>query len=333
MPVTIKDVAKEAGVSPATVSRVLSQQTNFYGPKTAKKVQEALKKLGYQKNMLAENLVKRQSNVIAVIVSTVQTNFANQIIQGITKEAKKSQYDVIFAYAPTTDHLEQERITRMLVSRQVSGILLVSVVLNNETLSIIEHADIPYTFVSIKPDNIHQTVSSDDEDIGYQATKYLLSKGHTNIGLAGLSENHYTGKRRTQGYRKALLEYNIDPQEDWIFPGDYSYDSGYKALTYYQEKNNITAVITASDTCAIGILNCATDYQLNIPKDLSLISIDGTYLCQIVRPKITSITQDFETMGKDSVQTIIHIIKDKQRPTNDKIIPCRLDVRDSVQSI
>lgn len=127
MVVTIKDVAREAGVSPATVSRVLSKQTNFYGPKTELKVRQAVEKLGYQKNMLAENLVKKGNNVIAVVISSVKTNFSDQIIHGINYQARLNNNDVIYAYASSIGDEEQERVLRMMVSRRVSGIILVSV--------------------------------------------------------------------------------------------------------------------------------------------------------------------------------------------------------------
>lgn len=333
MVVTIKDVAKEAGVSPGTVSRVLSGQKKFYGLKAEAKVLEAAAKLGYQKNILASNLVKKKNNVIAVVISSVQTNFADSIIRGINKVASENSFDVIYTYTTSLDEGNQPHVIDMLTSRRVSGIVLASVILDKESITKIERADIPYTFVSITPENETRTISSDDVDIGYQATKYLINQGHRRIGLAGLDNQYYTGKRRFEGYKKALKEINVSPKKEWLFPGDYSYESGYDALKYYKKIQNVTAVITASDTCAVGMLNSATDNGVRIPEELSILSIDGTNLCEIARPRLTSVSQNFEEMGQQGILALIDMIKFKSTEISRKVIDVKIDERDSVKRI
>lgn len=191
--------------------------------------------------------------------------------------------------------------------------------LNEKNRKMIENADIPYVFVSINFDKQHETVSSNDEEIGYIATKYLITQGHTNIGLAGLDNNFYAGKLRTKGYHKALKEANIIPKDEWLYLGDYSYEAGYEALKFYQNYQKITAVVTASDACAVGMLNAATDYGVSVPNDLSIVSIDETNLCEIARPKLTSVIQNFELMGKIGVDSIVKKIKHKNSPNNNLI--------------
>ena len=277
--------------------------------------------------------MKKKNNVIAVVISSVQTNFADSIIRGINKVASENSFDVIYTYTTSLDEGNQPHVIDMLTSRRVSGIVLVSVILDKESITKIERADIPYTFVSITPENETRTISSDDVDIGYQATKYLINQGHRRIGLAGLDNQYYTGKRRFEGYKKALKEINVSPKKEWLFPGDYSYESGYDALKYYKKIQNVTAVITASDTCAVGMLNSATDNGVRIPEELSILSIDGTNLCEIARPRLTSVSQNFEEMGQQGILALIDMIKFKSTEISRKVIDVKIDERDSVKRI
>lgn len=146
MAATIKDIAKLAGVSPATVSRVLANKTAFFSADTAAKVQTAATTLGYQKNTAAAELVTQQSHVIAAIVNSTKTNFANHIIEGIQDAAYRQGLNVIILYAGDADPEQQRRALTTVIERPVRGILLLSVDLSADNLTYLQAAQIPYCF-------------------------------------------------------------------------------------------------------------------------------------------------------------------------------------------
>lgn len=306
MGITIKDIAKLAGVSPATVSRVLANQSDFYSEKTAKKVRQAAKKLGYQKNTNAVELVTQKSHVLAVIISTIQTNAADQIINGIQETAIKKNLDVIILYAGEKNADLQKRALETVIERSVMGILLVAIDLDPQNDQLLKSANIPFLFLSIGfLKNRFPFISSDDFQVGYQATDFLLRKGHTKIGFAAADPETVIGQLRLAGYWKALSDHHITPQLNWVYDGEFTYDDGLAAMAHYIKKTALTAAVASSDLAAIGMLNQAQSQGLRIPEDFAVISIDGTFLCSIMRPQITSVTQSFHEMGVKGVETIV----------------------------
>ncbi len=306
MAVTIKDIAKQAGVSTATVSRVLSGQTAFYSEKTAKKVKKTAKKLGYQKNTAAVELVTRRSKVIAVILSSTKSNFSDQIINGIQQEARRHDLNVIIVFAGENDSQMERKALETVIERSVMGILLVAVNLNPANEDLLLNANIPFLFLSITIKNRGLPfITSDDFQIGYQATKYLIDKGHSKIGFAAADLDSVTGQLRLDGYRHALADNGLPLNSGWVLGGDFAYEDGVNAMKQYGREPEVTAVIASSDLAAIGVMNQARDYGLKIPADLAVMSIDGTKLCGIVRPQLTSVTQEFLEMGVRGMQQII----------------------------
>jgi LacI family transcriptional regulator len=307
MAATIKDIAKKAGVSPATVSRVLSNQTAFYSEKTAKKVKKAAKELGYQRNTTAVELVTQRSKVIAVIVSSTQTNFSDQIIDGIQQVANQNNLNVIILYAGEKDTQMQRKALETVIERSVMGILLIAVDLDPSNEELLTSANIPYLFLSITLKNRELPfITSDDFQIGYQATHYLIQKGHSRIGLVAADLESVTGHLRLEGYNQAMHDHGLVIQPEWVCDGDFAYEDGVVAMKQYGHNPPVTAVVASSDLAAIGVMNQAQEFGLKIPDDLAVISVDGTKLCQIVRPQITSVTQAFFEMGVRGMNRLIN---------------------------
>lgn len=302
MTATIKDIAKKIGVAPSTVSRVLSNKPGV-GSATAERIRKVAKELGYKKNRAAVELVKQQSNVIAAVVSSVKTSFSGQIIDGIQAEAEKNGLNLIIIYSHSADPVEQKKALLTVIERPIKGILLLSIALSADNLTLLKDSQIPYCFLSISLDKkIQPFISSDDWQIGNQATKFLLARGHRKIGLAAIDKYPYTGRLRLAGYRQALKEAGIDPQEQWVELGDYSYAAGKLAMIHYGANTELTAIVAGSDAAAIGVLNQARILGLRVPADLSILSIDGTEMCEMVQPQLTSVSQSFYQMGVQGVK-------------------------------
>jgi Transcriptional regulators len=325
MAATIKDIARLAGVSTATVSRVLSHKGR-YSEKTETKIRKIAQQLGYRKNQNATELVTRQSSVLGVIVSATQTNFSDAIIKGIETEAQKHDLSVIILYAGENNEQLQHQAIQTVLERRISGILLLSLELNSANMDLLKESGVPFLFLSIAfKDRTIPFISSDDFDIGYHATRFLIEQGHRRIGFAGANiTQSFTGVQRLLGYQKAMAETQLNWLPDWIQSGDYSYQSGEAAMKKFGRHTDLSAIIGASDLAAIGVLNQAQEFGLRIPDDLSVLSIDGTDLCTIVRPKLTSMTQSFYEMGVRGVQEL------SQNNLVSAFIDTRLSVRDSV---
>ncbi|WP_439424994.1 LacI family DNA-binding transcriptional regulator [Oenococcus alcoholitolerans] len=305
MAVTIKDIAKVSGFSLSTVSRVLSGHSEFYSEKTAKKIKKIAHDLNYQKNASAVELVTKKSKVIAVIISSTKTNFSNEIIDGIEDQASMNDCNVIILYAGESDPVRQRKALQTVIERSVMGILLVAVDLNIENTKYLSMSNIPYLFISISfAENKFPFISSNNFDIAYHATKYLIEKKHKRIALVALDLSSYTGKLRLEGYEKAMSDYNLPINYDFIYNGNFTYDDGEMAMKKIGNKKDVTAVIASSDLSAMGVINQAEEMNLEIPNDLSVVSLDGTNLCNMFRPTITSFSQSFYQMGVEGVKKI-----------------------------
>lgn len=329
---TIKDIAKLARVSTATVSRVLADKTSFYTEETAIKVRKAAEELGYQKNTAAMELVTKKSNVIAVIVESTKSNFSNQIITGIQTIAYKQNLNVIILYAGINSSELQRKSLQTVIERSVMGILLLAINLSFDNLNLLKNSRIPFFFLAVSfQKGTIPFISSDDFQIGYQATKYLISQGHKKIGFAGADfDISYTGKLRLLGYQQALKENNLPSDKNWIKLGNYSYEAGLQAMKDYGKKNAISAIIANSDLVAIGIINQAAAFGLSIPSDISVISVDGTDFCSIFRPQITSVSQSFYEMGVLGTE---YLLNQRDNSVEKRFTPIEIKQRDSVKCL
>ncbi|EEI71691.1 LacI family DNA-binding transcriptional regulator [Lentilactobacillus hilgardii] len=310
MGVTIKDIAKEANVSIASVSRILSGKSGFNSKKTIKKVKDIAKKMGYRKNTAAVELVTQSSKVLAVIVSATKTNFANQIINGIHEEAYKHGLNVIIIYAGENDPQRQFEAVRTVIERSVRGILLLALDLSDESYNLLKEAGTPYIFLSISNNRGFPFIASDDYLIGYQSTKYLIDKGHQNIALTGLETTSYVGKKRIKGYLDALNEDGIIPKPEWVIDGSFTYEDGVNTLKSLGKSSEITGIVACSDFVGLGLINQASAWGIKVPDELSIISVDGTEVCELVRPNLTSVTQSFYEMGTLGVRYLIESNQD-----------------------
>lgn len=324
---TIKDIAQRANVSTATVSRVLAKKEKSYRPETAAKIEAIAKELGYKKNIAAAELAAHSSKLIAVILNNTQTNFSNDIIAAIQAETDKAGYQMFILYAGNHDSRLLNQAISVALERHVAGILLVATSLDEQAAMTLRETSTPCRLVSVYDENDpkytgFKFISSDNEKIGYLATNYLIDHGHQRIGLAGIDRSS-TGEQRLRGYQQAMCEHGLAPHRDWVVYGDYSFGPQQNILKGLASKK-LDAIITASDMVAVGLIKEARLLNIRIPEDLSLVSIDGTFLCDITIPTITSVTQDFYQMGVLAVRSLL---KDQ----NSQFVPVHITARNSVR--
>lgn len=323
MKATIKDVAKAAKVSTATVSRVLANKKGTYREETAIAVRKAAQQLGYRRNVSAAQLAANESTTIGVIINDTQTNFWQEVLDGIQEAIAEQHRDSIIFYAGNNEPVKLTAAINAALARPIAGLLLVAAKADNDQRRLLDEAGLPYRFVSIYGTTDRFT-SSNNVIIGKLAAQYLVDHGHRRIGIVGIDRST-TGRQRLLGYQKVMTAANLVVEPGWVQYGDYSFANGQQLFSQIADQH-LTAVIAASDMTAAGIIKAARKAGWALPHDLSIISIDGTFICDVTAPQLTSVSQDFHLMGKRSVANLL----DDDDPV---FIPVKIVERESVQQL
>ncbi|KPU26922.1 LacI family transcriptional regulator [Caloranaerobacter sp. TR13] len=333
MKITIKDVAKKANVSVATVSRILNN-LGGYSEETKEKVLKVIDEIGYQRNEIARGLITKSTNTIGVLVPNVSTNFYAEILNGIEDTAHKNGYSVVVCNTGiggkrTLAYLD------VLSSRQVDGIVITSLTPKEEYEKAIISTRIPSILVSTMSFRYQLPfIRVDDKLAAYSATKYLIEKGHRKIAMiAGNEDDPIAGIPRVEGYMQALRDYNVAIDKELIRHGDFSYESGIKCMRgLLEDKKDFTAVFAASDDMAIGALYVAYKNGISIPDELSVVGYDNTMTARMSIPPLTTLAQPLYEMGKRAVSSLLKKIS-KGESIESIIMPHKIIERDTVKSI
>ncbi|KWX87265.1 LacI family transcriptional regulator [Paenibacillus riograndensis] len=307
---TIKDVAQKANVSIATVSRVLNNLTG-YSDKTKQKVNQAIKELGYQPNAIARGLINKRTQTIGVMFPKVSSAFSSDLLHGIDEFAHDSNYSVVVCNTDN-DGKRTMKYLQLLREKQVDGIIFSSEVLSKEYYEVLESMKIPVVLVSSQTDFAKVPyVKVDDYQAVYDAIQFLISKGHRKIAMiSGTKGDPIAGTPRVQGYRKALEANGIAFDSSRLVYGDFSFESGSRAMeALWRKAGEVTAVCAASDGMAIGALSAALKHGLNVPEDISIMGYDDLKPAQMVTPPLTTVRQPLYEMGKIASEKLIGMIE------------------------
>lgn len=330
---TIKDVAQKANVSIATVSRVLNNLTG-YSDKTKQKVNQAIKELGYQPNAIARGLINKRTQTIGVMFPKVSSAFSSDLLHGIDEYAHDSNYSVVVCNTDN-DGKRTMKYLQLLREKQVDGIIFSSEVLNKEYYEVLESMKIPVVLVSSKTDFAKVPyVKVDDYQAVYDAIQFLIAKGHRKIAMiSGTKGDPIAGTPRVQGYRKALEASGIAFDSSLLVYGDFSFESGGRAMEAILRKaGEATAVFAASDEMAIGALSAALKHGLNVPEDISIMGYDDLKPAQMVTPPLTTVRQPLYEMGKIASEKLIRMIETGEIAAN-KIIAHSIVERQTVRTL
>ncbi|WP_321185838.1 substrate-binding domain-containing protein [Paenibacillus sp. FSL M8-0142] len=307
----MKDVAKAANVSVATVSRVL-HNLNGYSQKTKLKVLQAVEELGYHPNAIARGLVNKRTQTLGVLFPNVSSGFSSEILYGIEEAAHEKGYSVIVCNT-AEDGKRTMKYLQVLREKQVDGVVFTSELLKDEYYHQMNDMKLPVVLV-----NTHSTkysipyVKVDDRQASYQATAYLIGKGHKEIAMiAGTPWDPVAGIPRVEGYRQALTDHGIPFEDTKIAYGNFHMESGRTAMAkLLKEAPPFTALFAASDEMAIGAMGMAFEKGLRVPEDLSIIGYDDLNLAKIIFPPLTTIHQPLAEMGRLAVEKLITLIEE-----------------------
>ncbi|WP_042163372.1 LacI family DNA-binding transcriptional regulator [Paenibacillus gorillae] len=327
----IKDVAKRAGVSVTTVSRVLNGE-KYVKDDLKDRVRKAIDELGYSPSHIARSLVRNKTNLIGVIVPDITSSFYSSILSSIERYTSLNDYNLVVCNI-MEDEDKEYKYLQVFKEMRVEGIIIMHEKLNDETRELIGKLGIPIIFSSVKPvEQPFISVIINDFHAAYDAASHLIQLGHKQIAFIGGDMRDVTsGQNRYAGYIQALKDHSIEVVKEYIHFGDYKTPSGYdimKQLLACEERP--TAVFAVSDDMALGAMNCIHDHGLRVPNDISVMGFDGSQWTELVRPRLTSMEQPIQEMGKETVNVLLKLISGEQTVANaDVIFEHKLVVRES----
>jgi LacI family transcriptional regulator len=307
--VTIYDVAREAGVSMATVSRVVNNNPNVK-PQTRKKVFEAIERLGYRPNAVARGLASKKTTTVGVVIPDISNAIFAEVARGIEDIANMYHYNIILCNADKRKEKEI-RVINTLLEKQVDGLLFMGGNVTDEHMQAFQTASVPIVLCGTTTEgDVMPAVDIDHEKAAYDAVKLLIEKGHRKIGMiSGTLQDPNNGFSRYNGYKRALEEAGIDFREDMVRIGNYRYESGIDAMKYFLELGDRpTAIFAATDEMAIGAIHAAQDAGLNVPQDISVISVDNSRMASMVRPLLSTVAQPMYDIGAVSMRLLTKLM-------------------------
>lgn len=308
----IQKVAKQAGVSIATVSRVINRPSTV-APKTRLRVEKVIEQLNYEPSSLGRNLRNLESRLLLVMIPSISNPFYFDIIKGIETEALKQNYNIMLC--ETDSNPERENIYFDLVkSRMADGVISMDPTVNMEKLKEMakRHAIIQCSEYSI--DSGIPYVSIDSISAAYLAVKHLINIGHEKIALINSDKNFLYARHREKGFLKALKEHKIPVNPDYItYSGDLGFNYGQRAMRrILQLEDRPTAVFAVSDVLAIGALKEIKLKGLEVPRDIAVVGFDKIDFSNMTNPTLTTISQPMYEMGEIAARMLMDKIKGNQ---------------------
>ncbi|MBD8067661.1 LacI family DNA-binding transcriptional regulator [Bacillus sp. PS06] len=335
MTYTIKDVAKRANVSIATVSRILNNQTG-YSEKTKVKVLQAIEDLGYQPNAVARGLIKKRTQTIGIMFPSLSSLFTGKLLTGVEKIAHSKESSVIACHTVMQGKSRTLNYLQMLNEKRIDGLIFTSELLKEEYYEYIEKMNIPVVLLATESYAFPLPyVKVNDFHASYSAVQYLIKKGHKKIGMiSGDPLDPIAGKTRIQGYKQALEDYNLPFVENAIFCGTgFLYEEGKANFhSLMKQDPDITALFCASDEIAIGSISAAYELGISVPEELSIIGFDNIQIAEMSVPPLTTVAQPLEEMGETATKLLFDMLENPEQ-VESKIMPHRIIERGTVRSI
>ncbi|MFZ2539515.1 MAG: LacI family DNA-binding transcriptional regulator [Oscillospiraceae bacterium] len=305
---TIVDIAKKAGVSCATVSRVINN-TAPVKKETRARIQAVINEYNFSPNSISNGMAKIAQNTIAVVVPDITNPFFAEVIKGINTEADKHNFNTIF-YDTDENQEKEVMILKKLKTMSIKGLIISPTTdtneFNGEYLKILGNIGIPICLVDrdVKYSNF-DGVFIDNVKGAFDGTCALIDEGHRDIAIIAGPKSSKPGRDRLRGYKKAFLMNDIDINDDLIFYGDYRMESGYELTNKILNlERRPTAIFTCNNLMGLGALKSVNKHQLKIPNDIAFITFDEIEVLNILGMKISSISRPTQEMGRIAMNNL-----------------------------
>ncbi len=332
MTTTMKDVAKLAGVSLSTVSRVLND-SSLVKEKTAEKVKKAVNKLNYQVDDSARILRTQKSNLIGFIGAGMGNPFLTNVLKSVETTANEIGYNILFGDSDG-EYNQEINYLNIMRRKKIDGIIILSANIYTDLLERIKKNDIPVVFASgyINDKDI-ACVTVDNVNAAHDVIDYLIKEGHDRLGIiSGPYSDTVASEERIKGVRLAYKLNDREFNNNLVVEGEFNFDSGFTgARSLLEIDDKITAIFAFNDIMAVGAIRYLESIGKKVPEDISVIGFDDIELARYVNPKLSTVAQSALELGSSSVELLNRLIKKRDVQEKKVIIPHRLILRESTR--
>ncbi|WP_139691922.1 LacI family DNA-binding transcriptional regulator [Sporolactobacillus terrae] len=322
---TIRDVARCAGVSPATVSRVLNDK-GYVSEEKKKKIEKVITEMGFEPNQVARGLAKKTSNTLALIVSDITNPFFPELAKGAEQVALSNGYTLMLGNTKGADNKPND-YTKILMNKYIDGIIIATHDIDSQLLK--KYSNMPMAILemendvenacTIKVENVHGSVL---------ATEHLISQGCKKIAHIYGPLYDQTSKERLQGYQKVISMHS--DYEEVTIQSDFTIDGGINAVDQLLHKYpDIDGLFVGNDLMAVGVIKELNRLSIRVPDEIAVCGFDGIYLTRIVNPEITTIEQPIYKMGEIAAEKLIDRINNPHLNRECIVLDVKLRVRQS----
>lgn len=314
--VTIKDVAKKAGVSVSTVSRALNNYSDI-NLETKEQILKIAEELGYKPNIIARSLSSNKSFRLGMLVEDYEMSgmlnpLVFEMLMSFKNTATRLGYETVLL-STTSDVQKNEKLSKLFIDKQLDGMFIMGLKMTDEYYRELSQIDKPCVLFDINLNNTNVgCVGVDNTRGAFLAVEHLIKLGHKKIGFINGHKDAYVSYERLDGYFLAHNRYALNVDNTLIEYADFTDKGAEDAVERLLSKHkDLTAIFCASDIMAIGALNKLNDLGYSVPDDVSLVGFDGIYLSQCVSPKLTTIRQDTTKIGEAAANLLVNLINEQ----------------------
>jgi LacI family transcriptional regulator len=328
---TIHDVAREASVSPSTVSRVLNDSPHVK-ERVRLRVKEAIQALGYEKSRSAGTRSRKQSGIIGLVIPDLLNPFFPLLIKGIENVAKIQGYSIILCDSENDIVIEEQHVKNLL-SEGIEGLIFIAAPGQNSLIGQLLREEFPLVFLDRTIGNEKSNcVTSANEEGAHQAVKYLLSLGHRDIVYIAGPRYLSTERERYRGFRTALEEEGVSLREDLIVQGEHDWNAAYKGvMELIDSSRRFTALFASSDIMAFGAKQALEDRGFSIPEDVSVMGYDDIPFSSAI--SLTTVSQPAYEMGRNAMHLLIDLMKKRVRSPHRIVLRPSMIIRKSCKKL
>lgn len=331
MPVTIKDIAKVAGVSHTTVSRALKGHPSI-SAETTGRIRKIAQDMGYTPSAVAQSLLSQRTETIGMVITTTADPFIAQIVGGVEQVAQTAGYSVFLSSSHNNPEQEMA-VVETFQRRRVDAIIVTSSRLGSVYSSRLDQIQVPIVLINNNEEGDYlRSVASNDIRGAQEAVEHLISLGHRRIGYIGATNRPKSNRRRLEGYHTALEQAGILPDPDLVFSPIANTDIERGQLTLKLLLSvRATAVFCYNDNIAIGLLLAGRDQKITVPQQLSIVGFDDIEPALYVTPPLTTVRQPRFELGQRAMNMALDLLEGQK--VQDQLLPCKLIIRDSTTTL
>lgn len=333
--VTIKDVAKKAGVAPSTVSRVISDNPKI-SEKTKRKVRKVMEELGFHINHNARNLVQQKTKNIGIVMKnssseSLHNPFFPEVLRGISALCNEQDYSISLTTGESEDDIYRD-VVKMVHGRQVDGVIVTYAKKGDKVVPFLSENKVPFVVIGRPIDHLNEIMHVDNDNVfaTKSATEFLIKLGHKRIGYIGGELDFQLSKFRLEGFKEGIKSNGLNLLEDYIKNPKISLTR--EAVNELMNLDQPpTGLVIIDDLIALNTLNVLRERNIKVPDDVSIISFNNTMITEFSTPTLTSVDTQIFQLGYESAKCVVEEVKNPSNIKKSVIIPTLIIERESTK--